>query len=110
MISPTDLFHPPPAPNFKTFQLFLVYCPKFQAKFQQHIKSPLTYNNTLKIPYMEQYNTSFRYNNTIEIASCGNLQELFTGAIYRCYLQELFTGAIYRSYLHRSTGKMDMET
>ena len=28
MISPTDLFHPPPAPLFKTFQVFLIYCPK----------------------------------------------------------------------------------
>jgi len=28
MISPTDLFHPPPAPHFKTFQVFLIYCPK----------------------------------------------------------------------------------
>jgi len=28
MISPTDLFHPSPAPHFKTFQMFLIYCPK----------------------------------------------------------------------------------
>jgi hypothetical protein len=28
MISPTDLFHPPPTPHFKTFQVFLIYCPK----------------------------------------------------------------------------------
>jgi hypothetical protein len=28
MISPTDLFHPSPAPHFKTFQVFLIYCPK----------------------------------------------------------------------------------
>ena len=28
MISPTDLFHPPPAPHFETFQVFLFYCPK----------------------------------------------------------------------------------
>jgi hypothetical protein len=28
MISPTDIFHPPPAPHFKTFQVFLIYCPK----------------------------------------------------------------------------------
>jgi hypothetical protein len=28
MISPTDLFHPSPAPNLKTFQVFLIYCPK----------------------------------------------------------------------------------
>ena len=27
-ISPTDLFHPSPAPYFKTFQVFLIYCPK----------------------------------------------------------------------------------
>jgi hypothetical protein len=25
MISPTDLFHPSPAPHFKTFQMFLIY-------------------------------------------------------------------------------------
>jgi hypothetical protein len=29
MISPTDLFHPPPAPHFKTFQVFLIYCPNW---------------------------------------------------------------------------------
>jgi len=28
MISPTDLFHPSPAPHFKTFQVFLIYCSK----------------------------------------------------------------------------------
>jgi hypothetical protein len=28
MISPNDLFHPPPSPHFKTFQVFLIYCPK----------------------------------------------------------------------------------
>jgi len=28
MISPTDLLHPSPAPHFKTFQVFLIYCPK----------------------------------------------------------------------------------
>jgi hypothetical protein len=28
MISPTDLFHPSPAPHFKNFQMFLIYCPK----------------------------------------------------------------------------------
>jgi hypothetical protein len=28
MIGPTDLLHPPPAPHFKTFQVFLIYCPK----------------------------------------------------------------------------------
>ena len=28
MISPTDLLHPSPAPHFKTFQVFLMYCPK----------------------------------------------------------------------------------
>jgi hypothetical protein len=28
MIGPTDLFHPSPAPHFKTFQLFLIYCPQ----------------------------------------------------------------------------------
>jgi hypothetical protein len=28
MISPTDLFHPSPAPHFETFQVFLIYCPK----------------------------------------------------------------------------------
>jgi hypothetical protein len=27
MIGPTDL-HPSPAPHFKTFQVFLIYCPK----------------------------------------------------------------------------------
>ena len=27
-ISPTDLFHPSLAPHFKTFQVFLIYCPK----------------------------------------------------------------------------------
>jgi hypothetical protein len=28
MIGPTDLFHPPPTPHLKTFQVFLTYCPK----------------------------------------------------------------------------------
>ena len=28
MISPTDLFHSSPAPHFKTFHVFLIYCPK----------------------------------------------------------------------------------
>ena len=28
MISPTDIFHPPPSPHFKIFQVFLIYCPK----------------------------------------------------------------------------------
>ena len=28
MISPTDLFHPSPGSHFKTFQVFLIYCPK----------------------------------------------------------------------------------
>jgi hypothetical protein len=28
MISPTDLFHPSPAPHFKTLKVFLIYCPK----------------------------------------------------------------------------------
>jgi len=27
MISPTDLFHPPPVPHFKTFHVFPIYCP-----------------------------------------------------------------------------------
>ena len=26
MIGPTDLLHPSPAPHFKTFQVFLIYC------------------------------------------------------------------------------------
>jgi len=28
MISPTDLLHPSPLPQFKTFPVFLIYCPK----------------------------------------------------------------------------------
>jgi len=28
MIGPIDLRHPSPAPHFKTFQVFLIYCPK----------------------------------------------------------------------------------
>jgi hypothetical protein len=28
MIGPTDLFHPSPASHLKTFQVFLIYCPK----------------------------------------------------------------------------------
>jgi len=28
MIGPTDLLHPSPAPHFKTFRVFLIYCPK----------------------------------------------------------------------------------
>ena len=28
MIDPTDLLHPSPAPHFKTFQIFLICCPK----------------------------------------------------------------------------------
>jgi hypothetical protein len=27
MIGPTDLLNPSPAPHFKTFQVFLIYCP-----------------------------------------------------------------------------------
>jgi hypothetical protein len=33
MIGPTDLFHPSPAPHFKTFLVFLIYCPKFIATY-----------------------------------------------------------------------------
>jgi hypothetical protein len=29
MIGPTDLLHPSPAPHFKTFQVFLISCPKY---------------------------------------------------------------------------------
>ena len=28
MIGPTDLLHPSPAPHFKTYQVFLICCPK----------------------------------------------------------------------------------
>jgi len=28
MIGPTDLLHPPPAPHFEIFQVFLICCPK----------------------------------------------------------------------------------
>jgi hypothetical protein len=28
MMGPTDLLHPSPAPHFKTFQVFLIYCTK----------------------------------------------------------------------------------
>jgi hypothetical protein len=28
MIGPTDLLHPTPTPQFKTYQVFLIYCPK----------------------------------------------------------------------------------
>ena len=28
MVGPTDLLHPSPAPHFKTFQVFLIRCPK----------------------------------------------------------------------------------
>ena len=35
MIGPTDLLHPSPAPHFKTFHLFLFYCPKRQSSFTQ---------------------------------------------------------------------------
>jgi hypothetical protein len=28
MIGPTYLLHPSPTPHFKTFQVFLIYCPK----------------------------------------------------------------------------------
>jgi len=28
MIGPTDLLHPSPAPHLKTFQVFLLRCPK----------------------------------------------------------------------------------
>jgi len=28
MIGPTDLLHPSPAPHSKTFQVFLICCPK----------------------------------------------------------------------------------
>ena len=33
MISPTDLFHPPPAPHFKTFQANAEYCQVLMATF-----------------------------------------------------------------------------
>ena len=46
MIGPTDLFHPSPAPHFKTFQVFLICSPKrpsfstIKAMFQmQHFTS-----------------------------------------------------------------------
>jgi len=28
MIGPADVFHPSPVPHNKTFQVFLIYCPK----------------------------------------------------------------------------------
>jgi hypothetical protein len=37
MIGPTDLFHPSPAPHFKTFQVFSDLLPKASG-FQHHIK------------------------------------------------------------------------
>jgi hypothetical protein len=27
MIGPTDLLHPSPTPHFRTFHVFLIYCP-----------------------------------------------------------------------------------
>jgi hypothetical protein len=33
MIGPTDLLHPSPTPHFKTFQVFLIYCPNIMKKF-----------------------------------------------------------------------------
>jgi len=48
MISPTDLFHPPPAPHFKTFQVFLIYCPKRPSvSFTQ--KKTYNIQNTTKV-------------------------------------------------------------
>ena len=49
MISPTDLFHPPPTPHFKTFQVFLIYCPKCPS---------------FKFPYNKP-KYSFRFNRTV---------------------------------------------
>jgi hypothetical protein len=42
MISPTDLFHPSPAPHFKTFQVFLIYCPKRELVFNVGIEIELS--------------------------------------------------------------------
>jgi len=42
MISPTDLFHPSPAPHFKTFQVFLIYCPK-RPSFSTMIRNKISF-------------------------------------------------------------------
>jgi hypothetical protein len=49
MIGPTDLLHPSPTPHFKTFHVFLIYCPKrpspsvqVSAPLSQHIRSKRT--------------------------------------------------------------------
>jgi hypothetical protein len=34
MIGPTDLLHPSPTPHFKTFQVFLIYCPKRPREYE----------------------------------------------------------------------------
>ena len=45
MIGPTDLLHPSPAPHFKTFQVFLICCPKRPSfsTIQSHAQNNATY-------------------------------------------------------------------
>jgi len=45
MIGPTDLLHPSPAPHFKTFQVFLICCPKRPSL------TSLTYTNSTFSPH-----------------------------------------------------------
>jgi hypothetical protein len=40
MIGPTDLLHPSPTPHFKTFHVFLIYCPKRQSFSTIHSFAP----------------------------------------------------------------------
>ena len=50
MIGPTDLLRPSPAPYFKTFQIFLICCPK-RPNFNTNIK--VLWRNSLKFKNIE---------------------------------------------------------
>ena len=49
-IIPTDLFHPLPAPHFRTFQVFLIYCPK-----RPSYSNILSYAIYITIKYYNNY-------------------------------------------------------
>jgi hypothetical protein len=54
MIGPTDLLHPSPTPHFKTFQMFLIYCPKRPSYRREGERERERKENTKKIPYSKR--------------------------------------------------------
>jgi hypothetical protein len=52
MIGPTDLLHPSPTPHFKTFQLFLIYCPKCPSTSDIHSQNEVL-KHILQMQFIE---------------------------------------------------------